>query len=304
MARDAMRPPDDMACCQLAFVRRMGLAVLAASLFVVTVSRAEPPHAAEAPLRVAPTGMNMIPSATFDMGEAGKVEPVTRVTMPSFLLDRTEVSVAAYAACVGRGACTDANVTSCGPGSNWGRPDRADHPMNCVDWMQARAFCLARGARLPTEAEWELGARGTDGRPYPWGTDPPDERRALFRVNREGPLTTEGVRMHAQAMVQRASEQAGTDPVDSHPEGASPFGLLNMAGNVWEWVQDVYAPYPGGSVRRPRGGADDDEGEHVVRGGGYSSMRAIGLRTFDREHTGARHRGATLGFRCARDLEP
>jgi formylglycine-generating enzyme required for sulfatase activity len=243
--------------------------------------------------------MVLIPGGTFEMGKKGRVEPVTRVTLPPYYLDRTEVSVAAYGACVRAGRCTTEGLGTCGDRSNWSA-GRSDHPVNCLDWEQARTFCDVRGARLPTEAEWELGARGTDGRPYPWGTAAPSAELASFQLEPQGPLSSNGVRMNAKAFTAGASEGPGTSPVDSHAAGASPFGLLNMAGNVWEWVEDAFGPYPGGSVAspvRPTAGS----GERVVRGGGFSSVNAAGLRTFDRDSTDPHQRGRNLGFRCARD---
>jgi formylglycine-generating enzyme required for sulfatase activity len=174
--------------------------------------------------------------------------------------------------------------------------------MNCIDWQQARAFCEARGARLPTEAEWELGARGTDGRPYPWGFAPPSEELASFNLEPQGRLSTDGVRMNAKAFTAGASQDPDTSPVDSHVAGASPFGLLNMAGNVWEWVEDAFGPYPGGEALAPHGPTGEGH-ERVVRGGGYSSVNAAGLRTFDRESTPAGQRGRNVGTRCARDAD-
>ena len=237
------------------------------------------------------------------MGERGLVDPVTRVTLPAYYMDRTEVSVASYAACVQAGLCSEANVTTCGEQSNWGRPGRENHPINCIDWTQARTLCASRGARLPTEAEWEFAARGSDGRPYPWGSEATSDDRANFYSEAQGQLSVEGYRVRPMSLSDRASEDRGTSAVDSHAAGASPFGLLNMAGNVWEWVEDRYAPYLGGSVSNPQGPpAGTGHEERVVRGGGYSSMNAAGFRTFDRDSTLPNHRGRNLGFRCARNV--
>jgi formylglycine-generating enzyme required for sulfatase activity len=252
---------------------------------------------------VALTGMVLVPGGTFEMGERGYVEPVTTVTLAPYYLDRTEVSVAMYAACVSQGRCTTEGLGSCGDQSNWARVGRGEHPMNCVDWDQARTLCAVRGNRLPTEAEWELGARGTDGRPYPWGYEPPSEERARYNLEAQGPLSSDGVRMTPKAFTAQASQDPGTSPVDSHPSGASPFGALNMAGTVWEWIEDAFGPYGGGAVLSPTGPQGQGP-ERVVRGGGYSSVNAAGLRTFDRESAPRTRRGRNLGFRCARSVEP
>jgi formylglycine-generating enzyme required for sulfatase activity len=209
------------------------------------------------------------------MGVANGVDKPTQATLEPYLLDRTEVTVAAFAGCVARGACSAEGLSLCGSDANWQRPEREAHPINCVTWDQARAFCADRGGRLPTEAEWELAARGTDGRTYPWGDRRPDATLAHF----DHPIG------------------GTTAPADAFPAGASPFGVLQMAGNVWEWVADWYGPLPGGAALRPRGPRDGRF--RVVRGGGFSSLWGAGLRAVDRESSDPQERGRNLGFRCA-----
>lgn len=243
-----------------------------------------------------PTGMVLIPGGTFTMGSAKDkdAQPLTQVTLDPFFIDRTEVSVAAYRACVEAGRCDQKGLAvSASTGSqefcNWGDPAKKDHPINCVTWTQARQFCQWQGKRLPTESEWEFAARGTDGREYPWGNDAPDPAKALYRPMKE-------------------KATSGTAPVESHPTGTSPFGLLNMAGNVWEWVEDVYAPYPGGRVRNPvRTTAPQKEqnGWHVYRGGGWYGPY-LGLSSTARGHgigDAEWYQNFFVGVRCARDVK-
>ena len=207
-----------------------------------------------------------------DIAEASP--PVT-VRLDAYDIDKTEVSVAGYARCVVAGKCSTEGLA--GGLCNWGGKGRENYPINCVSIETARRFCLSQGKRLPTEAEWEFAARGTDGRRYPWGDAEPDPTRANYG--------------------QDFSTGYGTDPVDSHPAGASPFGALNMAGNVWEWVDDTFAPYEAGAVTNPHhtGGASP-----VMRGGSWS-MDTLHLRSaYRRNHPALRF--FDLGFRCARSV--
>ena len=191
-------------------------------------------------------------------------------------LSRTPVTNAQYAAFVADGGCE--------PPPHWGGraspPGLEHHPVAYVDWHDARAFCTWAGGRLPTEAEWEKAARGTDGRVYPWGDAPDPERLTVGRGLKRG----------------------GTTPVDAHAAGASPYGLLDMAGNVWEWVSSAYRPYPY---------RDDDGREHpgpgeprVLRGGSYASDAVQAARCAGRSRSHACRRQSHIGFRVARGGGP
>jgi formylglycine-generating enzyme required for sulfatase activity len=182
-------------------------------------------------------------------------KPARTLYFKAFHVDRTEVTVVAYAACVDAGACTPAgDEEGCLAGSFFG----GSYPVNCVDLAQAKAFCAWKGRRLPTAHEWEKAARGTDGRRFPWGNDAGDPAPAVLLPS-EAPAE-----------------------VGSLPAGASPFGALDMAGNVAEWTSSPW-----------------DAKRYEVRGGGFtSSVRHA--RSSSRLGEPATSRKAWLGFRCVR----
>ena len=158
-------------------------------------------------------------------------------------------------------------------------PGFANHPASESTWQGAAAFCAWRGARLPTEAEWEAATRGKEGRAYPWGAAPPTPERAVFGRGR-----------------------GETDPVGSHPKGATPEGVFDLAGNEAEWASSLFKPYPYDAAD----GREDPKapGERVTRGGDHVFDVAPDQLTgyfrdgFSRNpRRGHRH----IGFRCAKD---
>lgn len=221
----------------------------------------------------------MVPGGAFFMGSEVETDerPVRRVHLPTFYIDRTEVTREGYARCVAAAACRPL------PGLD-SSGTRARLPVTQVSWDDATVYCHFVHARLPTEAEWEKAARGLDGRVYPWGNEL-DCRRGNF-----GNFEGEG----------RCPANPGRPvPVGSFADGASPYGVLDLAGNVWEWVADAY-----GDLAGSRGAASDQKPKlqrklRVVRGGACCSMFAL-PRAANRVAFPQDYRDVDLGFRCAR----
>ena len=200
--------------------------------------------------------------------------PQHSVTLGDLWIDRTEVSNGQYQKCVEAGKCPGAG---CSAGSSY---NAADQPVVCVSWEDAVAYCAWAGARLPTEAEWEKAARGTDGWVYPWGNEEPD----CSRLNYAG-------------CIGKPSE------VGSYASGASPYGALDMAGNVWEWVSDWYgAGYYAGSPRENPIGPGSGE-YRVIRGGSWSFVSGY-VRAAVRSWYDPTYLDIYLGFRCAASVSP
>ena len=224
----------------------------------------------------APGTMVSVPAGDFVMGCNAVVDgdclddekPMHTVTLAAFEIDETEVTQDQYAACVTAGAC-DAPMCA------WDC-ENGDFPASCVTWDLAKMYCAWAGKRLPTEAEWEKAARGTDGRKYPWGNTEP----TCTEVNMSG-----------------CGEKAQV--VASHPAGASPYGALDMAGNMVEMLYDWYAPdyYQSSPAVDPKGPTVGTR--YVGRGGGFKS-KPVWQRTSSRDWYDTYDQGNALGFRCAR----
>ena len=242
-------------------------------------------------------GMALIPAGPFMMGcdesaiaDCGQDEiPYHQVNLSAYFIDRNEVTVGDYAACVDAGACTP--PVDPDPACDWGNPERADFPMTCVDWFQSQAFCNWRDKRLPTEAEWEKAARGGDARIYPWGDQVPSCQVAVVFDDVAG------------------GRGCGTDhPMavcSKSPAGDSPAGLCDMAGNIWERVSDWYGrDYYAASPSTDPSGPEAGQGR-VSRGGTITMInRDTYLRSFNRYYHQPQATDVLLGFRCARDARP
>jgi formylglycine-generating enzyme required for sulfatase activity len=263
--------------------------------------------------------MVRIPAGEFSMGSqtgegAPNERPRHRVRLDAFCMDRTTVTVAAYQGCVSAGACQPAPTTANYPGiteeirrvdshaCNGSRDDRADHPVNCVDWHAAEAYCRWRGARLPSEAEWEYAARGSDGRIYPWGDTPPGPT-LLNACGRECAMMLRRIGVTSRTMYPADDGWPSTAPVGRFRAGDSPFGLQDMAGNVWEWTADWYGPYPTGAeipVENPRGPSSGTA--RVARGSDWGRYLPTTIRAAHRVSDLPTSRSGGTGFRCASDL--
>lgn len=221
--------------------------------------------------------MMLVPAGEFTMGstEGADEQPVHRVFLDTYYMDKYEVTVEQYAKFLEGPSLTAP--------PNWDimkQPSHQKRPVAFVDWADAATYCRWAGKRLPTEAEWEKAARGTDGRIFPWGNESP-------------------TRLHANFGKKDWSNHAALVPAGLLEDGKSPYGIYDLAGNVWEWVSDWYDKdyYKHSPSQNPKG---PERGEDkVVRGGAWdlgpkylrSAIRFGYTPSFERD---------SLGFRCAK----
>jgi formylglycine-generating enzyme required for sulfatase activity len=233
-----------------------------------------------------------------DGGGQEDEHPAHTVVLAAFFLDKTEVTNARWSECVAANVCRPKSDTVRSEDPDFNGPDQ---PVSGISWDDAQAYCSWRGKRLPREAEFEKAVRDSDGRRFPWGNDPPTHDKTVFGVARP-------------------------DAVGTHPGGRGPYGHDDLAGNVWEWMQDEYDPYayrrPWASEGKPAScreilaalselRAENKNGftgsnpiptecEHSIRGGAYN-YDPDGLRSTNRVHHPGRYRIPMLGLRCAKD---
>ncbi|WP_461536248.1 formylglycine-generating enzyme family protein [Spongorhabdus nitratireducens] len=243
------------------------------------------------------TEMVQIPAGEFTMGCSEQdtknnricvdSKPAHKVYLDGYKIDKYMVTYRRYNKCQEEGACTELFYGSaCNAGMSW----NSDHPVNCVDWHQAKALCEFEGKRLPTEAEWEKAARGTDGRMFPWGNQSASCDLAV--MNQKTGSNTMGPGCGAGT----------TQPIGSKPAGASPYGVMDMAGNLFEWTADWFSTsyFANSPKNNPKG---PDSGEFkVLRGSSWLMRTDDGLASNVRSGYAPLGQGYVVGFRCAKNL--
>jgi len=211
--------------------------------------------------------------------------PLQRLQLEMFAIDKFEVTNMQYARCVAAGACEEPVYTySATRESYFDNPAYAHYPVSGISWNEAYAYCTWVGGRLPTEAEWEKAARGETMRAYPWGDKEPSCELANARDDRIGTCIGD------------------TAPVGSYPLGASPYGVMDMAGNVWEWVMDYYAV--GADGRRENIDSTNTALDYhrEVKGGAWDYSWSWMRIAYNSDHNPTEHK-ISFGFRCMRPME-
>jgi formylglycine-generating enzyme required for sulfatase activity len=238
--------------------------------------------------------MKYVPAGEFTMGSDEAMaptqeKPAHEVYLDAFYMDKYEVTNKLYKACVDAGACQPPlDFNSFTRSSYYGNPDFENHPVIYVDWNMAKTYCEWRGAQLPTEAQWEKAARGTDARTYPWGEGISCDKANYWPKD--------------QACI------GDTTKVGTYESNVSPYGVYDMAGNVMEWVADWYSDmyYSVSPASNPLGSASGSGEVRVFRGGSWM-ISDQGVRTTSRHWVRnsfghVPHYSQDLGFRCARGI--
>ena len=270
-----------------------------------------------------PAGMVLVPGGKFFMGsdeaDFKLWQPAHKTIIDTFCIDKHEVTAADYKTCSDLGECKrppDAPNWPKTTGSTdeehekkraayaelctFGKPDSDKHPINCVSWLLADSYCTLRKKRLPTEAEWEFAARGSDGRKFPWG----DEAGTSGRMNAGGAEFTRWEKNHGLATSPRLYDgddgYEGTAPVGSFPKGQTRFGADDFIGNVWEWTSDWFETYKPDEVINPKGARTGDR--KAIRGGAFNGGNILWLNPAFRFHQVPDATTPVIGFRCAMNL--
>jgi formylglycine-generating enzyme required for sulfatase activity len=231
--------------------------------------------------------LQYVPAGEFEMGSKNGYpdeEPVHTASVDAFWMGKTEVTNEMYSLCIEANACAPLSR------SDYYSRDAssANYPVVFVSWDDATQYCAWTGGRLPTEAEWEFAARGTDGRDYPWGNQFACSRGNFDDETSEDPESVSGG--------PNCDGYQYLAPVGTFPDGVSPFGLLDMSGNVWEWVSDWYGVYKPELVVNPTGPESGDR--RVVRGGAWLVNQDMMFRTPNRYRYPPDLVDDNVGFRC------
>lgn len=257
------------------------------------------PAAPSAAPPATPSAMIVIPAGEFIIGNNGRPTeegsgdpdemPEHKVYLDAYLIDKYEVTNAQYKAFVDATNHRPPKLwqpARAGSGSGEGityPPEKADHPVVYVDWYDANEYCHWVGKRLPTEEEWEKAARGTDGRIFPWGN--------AFDVKKA----------NTPQYWLSQNKEGSTLPVGSFENGKSPYGVYDMAGNVYEWTANWYKPYP----RNAEFNAHYGEKNKIVRGGSWYDCLSYGCGlsapSYNRSRFAPEIRNKGFGFRCAKN---
>jgi eukaryotic-like serine/threonine-protein kinase len=270
-----------------------------------------------------PAGMVLVPGGKFFMGsdepDFKLWQPAHKTIVDTFCIDMHEVTAAEYKTCSDQGECkrppelpnwpkttgtSDAEHekkrAAYGELCNFGKPDRENHPINCVSFYLAESYCSFKKKRLPTEAEWEFAARGSDGRKFPWGDDP----GAAERMNAGGTEFTRWEKKHglptSPVLYEMDDGFEGTAPVGSFPKGKTRFGADDFIGNVWEWTGDWFETYKPDEVINPKGAPNGDR--KAIRGGAFNGGNLLWLKPAFRFHQVPDATTPVIGFRCVANL--
>ncbi|WP_437303798.1 SUMF1/EgtB/PvdO family nonheme iron enzyme [Sorangium sp. So ce388] len=299
--------------------------VASASAAAVAMASAAPPASAAAAARrtECPSGMVLVPGGKFFMGsdepDFKLWQPAHKVTIDTFCIDAYEVTAGDYKACSDKGECKrppatpdfpkldgmsaaehQKTLTALAELCTFGKPDLERHPINCVSWSLADAYCEVHGKRLPTEAEWEYAARGSDGRKFPWG-DEPGDKTFMNACGTECTAWEKARGLRPSTRMYDADDGFfGTAPVGSFPKGKTRFGAHDVVGNVWEWTADWFETYKDEEQVNPKGAPAGDR--KAIRGGGYNGGVLLWLNPAFRYHQVATASAPGIGFRCVADL--
>jgi formylglycine-generating enzyme required for sulfatase activity len=266
-----------------------------------------------------PAGMVLVPAGKFLMGsddaEFKAWTPAHEVTLDAFCIDLFEVTAGDYKACVDKGECKPPSAVpdypkpeSATPAEHektrtalaelctFGKAGLERHPINCISWEPADAYCKLQKKRLPTEAEWEFAVRGPENHKFPWGNDPGDH---TF-MNACGTECTNWQTAHEVKESPRIYEEDdgffGTSPVGSFPKGKTRSGAYDLTGNVWEWTADWFDNYKAQAATNPKGAPKGTK--KTIRGGAFNSGSPMWVSAAFRYSQFPAANAPGIGFRC------